>query len=139
MYLIEVKIKEAEVKKLKRKKIEELIYENSKKLTPDVTDVDVMPGIYSLCNEFRTKENNIEWRKKTLFILLLLYAPNTLLLGDKLPNRIRKRLADMYKCNPPTISQNISQIMLQYTQYSDFRDTVNHLCSVVYAKINENS
>lgn len=133
--LIKRKIEEAKEKKAKREEIQRLLDENAKTLTPDLSDIRLIPTIYRWCKELQNEENNANSRKKSLFIVMTLYAPNVLLLGDRMPAGLRKELSKVCKCHPSAISIDAANVMLLYSRYADFRQDVSILYSSVVDRL----
>lgn len=77
-------------------------------------------------NGFPKEESNA-YRQRFIFIILLIYSPGVLL-GDKMPNGLRKDIAKamVVKCDT-VISNNCANVMFNYHTYRDFRSDVDYL------------
>lgn len=130
------------------KSIKELKSELNKKekelSTPLLTDLTIMPQIYSWFKEiisesdFPPNPESVTQRKKFLFVILLLYAPGVLA-GNRLPNGIRSALAKLFpEISPYSISHNISDISFLYQHYKIFRHDIEFVYNVIINKLGLN-
>lgn len=107
---------------------------------PALSDYDDIPKIFDYCHEAyeqlhpRTRVRASEIRRKYLFVILFLYSPKTLA-GGKMSSGLRTKIAEALGVEPTNISHYHSDIWFYYTVYSDFREDVNQLFSIVFENL----
>lgn len=111
---------------------------------PLLTDMSIIPQIYDWFKEIMSELNlppnpeSVSQRKKFLFIILLIFAPEVLA-GGRMPNGIRSELAKLFpKISPYTISHNISDISFLYKHYKDFRQDIEYAFNGIICKLGLN-
>lgn len=126
-----------------RREKDRLIKEEKELLSPTLIDYDKLPEIYGWFKDILNDRpcpphiNTVLQRKKFLFIVLYLYCPGALC-GDKLPYRIRTKIADLFSpVSPNVISQNISDIVFIYQNYKDFKNEVDDIFYQIVDKIRQ--
>ncbi len=99
--------------------------------TPVLTNLDLLPDLHRW---FMANDNSTDpflKRRKFLFLVLSLYSVGSIL-GDRLPNGLRPKLCEIYpSLSASTISNNIYGLDIEYFVYSDFREDINRLYSLL--------
>lgn len=116
----------------KRKELKDLELRLSKYTLKDKT---LLSRIYSIFVEECHEKDKVKWRKLFLFVVLLLYAPNTLN-GAKMPKGLRVAISEYISdIKKSTISATINGIYFNYRLYKDFRAEAERLFVVVVARL----
>lgn len=122
------------IQDLKRKKDEIRSIENELACIT-MTDYTAIGRIHKIFNEVCEEKNHLVRRKLFLFIVVALFAPATMT-GKRLPKGMRielqKYIRDVSKC---AISLNLSDLLISYKQYKDFRYKVERVWAEIASRI----
>lgn len=109
--------------------------------SPILTDFSLIPELYSWFKELLAgmacppNPESVTQRKKFLFIVLFLFAPSVLA-GGRLPNGIREGLSDAIGIySKSTISDNCSDVVFLFQNYSRFRQDIEYLYSQIVERL----
>lgn len=109
--------------------------------SPILTDFSLIPELYSWFKELLAEmacppnPESVTQRKKFLFIVLFLFAPSVLA-GGRLPNGIRDGLSDAIGVySKSTISDNCSDVVFLFQNYSRFRQDIEYLYSQIVERL----
>lgn len=100
---------------------------------PLLTDFSLIPKLYKrfvdILNErpCPPRIDSVLQRKKFLLIILLLYSPNTLI-GDRMPNGLRKSIISVFpNISPNSISIDISNLLFIYKHYREINFEISEI------------
>lgn len=114
--------------------------ERERELTkPMLTDLDMIPTLYDWFKEIISQKEtfraNVSQRKKFIFIMLILYSPNTLANG-KMKRGLRDRLVDVFGLNSKsTISDNLNGLYISYQLYKYFRQDIHRIYTEIMNRL----
>lgn len=125
-------LKILELKSIKEEQIR--LSEKEKELSkPLLKDLSLISTIFEWYCELRgncglpERRDGSAFRQKFIFIILLLYSPNSLA-GGKMARGIRDILAGILRVKTPSgISNNYSNVMDFYNIYEGYRKDMNYL------------
>lgn len=103
---------------------------------PILTDYSLLPRIYKFFSEECIQERmlSVMDRMKFIFIVLFLYAPNSLA-GRKMPDGLRTALASLFpNLSPCVLSNNKKQAVFFYNIYNQYGKEMD----AAYRKIMQN-
>lgn len=109
--------------------------------SPVLTDLSLIPEIYGWFKEILAgmdcppNPESVTQRKKFLFIVLFLFSPSTLA-GGKMAPGLRDWISDaLGVCSKSTISDNCSDVVFLYQNYSGFRKDIEYLYRQILEKL----
>lgn len=129
-----------EIKSLREQKLR--LLERERELTkPILTDLDMIGILYEWFKEILESRDcpgrveSVTQRKKFIFIILFLYSPSALV-GDKMKNGLRDKLAEVLGVNAQTaISDNRNSVLFSYGLYRCFRQDVDGIYTEIMRRI----
>ena len=109
--------------------------------SPVLTDLSLIPEIYGWFKDILAgmdcppNPESVTQRKKFLFIVLFLFAPSVLA-GGKMPPGLRDVLSDSLGVySKSTISDNCSDVVFLYQNYSGFRKDIEYLYNQIVERL----
>ncbi len=122
----------------KKKLIEQEEKELTEPLMSDISNITLVYGIFkNQINKIDNppKERSVAYRQMFIYVVLMIYAPGVLI-GDRMPNGLRKHLSDLLGVWDSVISDNSANVVFMYSHYKWFRDSVNYLYADILFRLN---
>lgn len=92
-----------------------------------IKDLSMIPKVKALFCEHIADVSISYNRKKLLFVILCLFAPDTLA-GGRLPKGLRMEISKIFPgIRPCTISNEVANLYFFYQHYKDFRNDVESI------------
>lgn len=98
---------------------------------PLLSDLHLMPHLYNVFKSVRGGELDITARKEFIFIALYLYSPSRFF-GGKMPKGLRRAIGEATGTScANVISKSCSELYVLYSVYTDFRENVEKVISLI--------
>ena len=102
--------------------------------TPLLTELEYIPILYK-CEE--SGGLNAHQKGQFLLIILFFYSPITLV-GGRIVNGVRDRLAKLFGFNSPSAVSNLRDAISFYETYKGYRKTIDQLRDEFLSRLKEN-
>lgn len=110
--------------------------------TPLLTKLEYIPMLYKwycelsgCCEESR--ELSADQKGQFLLIILFFYSPITLV-GGRIVNGVRDKLAKLFGFNSPSAVSNLRDAISFYETYKGYRKTIDRLRDEILSRLKEN-